>query len=273
MNNNSVSVIYEQMVLGKDFKVYGTEENPLFLAKDVAEWIDYAFKDKTKGTRNVNMMLQTVDEEEKLVARLFTSGQNREMWFLTEDGIYEVLMQSRKPIAKAFKKEVKVILKQIRKTGGVVVENREAEFIEKYFPSFSEDIKKGMVLDLQKQNLEYKQQLEMQKPKVEYYDEVLDDQHLLTPTAIAKDLGVSAHLLNNFLNEKRIIFKQGGVWMPYAEYSWLITEGYADYKISNYGQQLRWTEKGRKFIIDLMKKDDLIAQKDKKNIDLKLKVS
>lgn len=249
MNNNSVSVIYEQMVLGKDFKVYGTEENPLFLAKDVAEWIENS---------NASQMVRSVDDDEKLKAitpiyNVYNGiYENQECLFLTEDGIYEVLMQSRKPIAKAFKKEVKVILKQIRKTGGVVVENREAEFIEKYFPSFSEDIKKGMVLDLQKQNLEYKQQLEMQKPKVEYYDEVLDDQHLLTPTAIAKDLGMSAHLLNNFLNEKRIIFKQGGVWMPYAEYSWLITEGYADYKISNYGQQLRWTEKGRKFIIDLV---------------------
>lgn len=81
--------------------------NPLFLAKDVAECIDYAFKDKVKGTRNVNMMLQNIDEGEKLLARLFTSGQHREMWFLTEQGLYEVIFQSRKPIAKAFKKEVK----------------------------------------------------------------------------------------------------------------------------------------------------------------------
>ena len=42
------------------------------------------------------------------------------MWFLTEDGLYEVLMQSRKPIAKQFKKKVKEILKQIRKTGGYI---------------------------------------------------------------------------------------------------------------------------------------------------------
>ena len=52
-------------------------------------------------------MLKSIDEDEKLVARLFTAGQNREMWFLTEQGLYEVLFQSRKPIAKAFKKEVK----------------------------------------------------------------------------------------------------------------------------------------------------------------------
>nr|WP_296047659.1 BRO family protein [uncultured Blautia sp.] len=46
---------------------------------------------------------------------------NQEYWFLTEDGLYEVLMQSRKPKAKEFKKEVKKILKSIRKTGGYVV--------------------------------------------------------------------------------------------------------------------------------------------------------
>ncbi|MDP7980480.1 Rha family transcriptional regulator [Bacillus sp. WLY-B-L8] len=115
-----------QEVLGNQFKIYGSKEEPLFLAKDVAVWIDYAFKDKEKGTRNVNMMLNTVDEDEKLVARLFTSGQNREMWFLTEDGLYEVLMQSRKPIAKQFKKQVKEILKDIRNMNNIVfIENNE----------------------------------------------------------------------------------------------------------------------------------------------------
>ena len=52
------------------------------------------------------MMLSTVDDDEKLVSTIFISGQNRKMWFLTENGLYEVLMQSRKPIAKDFKKKV-----------------------------------------------------------------------------------------------------------------------------------------------------------------------
>ena len=163
--SKEIKVIDEREVLGKHFRVYGDIENPLFLAKDVAEWIDYAYKDKTKGTRNVNMMLQTVDDDEKLVARLFTSGQNRAMWLLTEDGLYEVLMQSRKPIAKQFKKEVKKILKQIRLTGGVVIEDREEEFINSYFTSFSDDVKKAMVLDLRNQNKKYKAELE-EKTKI-----------------------------------------------------------------------------------------------------------
>lgn len=70
------------------------------------------------------MMLQTVDDDEKGVRNVYTPGGMQEAWCLTEDGLYEVLMQSRKPKAKEFKKEVKKILKSIRKTGGYVVGNR-----------------------------------------------------------------------------------------------------------------------------------------------------
>ena len=55
-------------------------------------------------------MVKNIDEEEKIITRT----NNTSATFLTEDGLYEVLMQSRKPIAKSFKKEVKKILKQIR---------------------------------------------------------------------------------------------------------------------------------------------------------------
>lgn len=113
-----IRIIDERVVFEKNFRVYGDFENPLFLASDVAEWIDYAYKDKTKGTRNVNMMLETVDNDEKIkVARLLPSGKSIENWFVTEDGLYEILMLSRKPIAKEWKKKVKEILKEIRKTG------------------------------------------------------------------------------------------------------------------------------------------------------------
>ena len=67
-------------------------------------------------------------------------------------------MQSRKPIAKQFKKEVKKILKQIRLTGGAV--KNEEEFIKNYFPSFSEEVKQAMVLDLKHQNEKIQKELE-----------------------------------------------------------------------------------------------------------------
>ena len=112
---NELQVIDEREILGKRFRVYGDFENLLFLAKDVAEWIDY--NKKSNGSYDVNSMLRMVDEDEKLIRKIFVSGQNRNMWFLTEDGFYEVCMQSTKSNAKIFKKEVKKILKTIRKTG------------------------------------------------------------------------------------------------------------------------------------------------------------
>ena len=113
--NKELTVIEEREILGKRFRVYGDFENLLFLAKDVAEWIDYS--KKSNGSYDVNSMLRMVDEDEKLMRKIFVSGQNRNMCFLTEDGFYEVCMQSTKPNAKIFKKEVKKILKTIRKTG------------------------------------------------------------------------------------------------------------------------------------------------------------
>ena len=100
-----MELVCKQEVLGKEFKIYGTIEEPLFLAKDVAEFIEHS---------DVSKMMKSVDEDEKVKNIVRTLGGNQEMWFLTEDGLYEVLMQSRKPIAKQFKKKVKEILKSLR---------------------------------------------------------------------------------------------------------------------------------------------------------------
>lgn len=118
MSNNPIKVLSETELLGHKFTVYGTAENPLFLAKEVAECIDYA--KTSQGYYDVSRMVGTVDEEEKHLRTIFVDGRNYEMWLLTEDGLYEVLFQSRKPIAKEFKKGVKEILKTIRKTGGYI---------------------------------------------------------------------------------------------------------------------------------------------------------
>ena len=260
--NADVKLIDKREVLGKEFRVYGTVEEPLFLAKDVAEWIDYSWTNSKKTARKTGQMLETIDEEEKLKACIEVKQcstpsphgglrENTEMWFLTEDGLYEVLMQSRKPIAKHFKKEVKAILKQIRLTGGMVVENREEEFINNYFPSFSEEVKLAMVQDLRQQNTLLKQKVEEQRPKVEYHDRVLNSDKLITTTDVAKDLGMSARKLHNVLHEKGIIYRQGTNWKLYAKYEDRVPT-YCDYVINEYSQQLKWTEKGRKWIIDVL---------------------
>lgn len=118
---NEIKIIRQQEVLGKDFKVYGDFENPLFLAKDVAEWI---------GHSNVSVMIANIDENEKTMLTISTLNNAYSALFLTEDGLYEVLMQSRKPIAKQFKKEVKKILKEIRMTGGYSARKQDSYMIE-----------------------------------------------------------------------------------------------------------------------------------------------
>lgn len=198
--NKEIKVIDEREVLGKHFRVYGDIENPLFLAKDVAEWIEHS---------NPRMMLQKIDEDEKVVNNVYTPGGNQEAWFLNEDGVYEVLMQSRKPIAKQFKKEVKKILKQIRLTGGVVIEDREEEFINSYFTSFSDDVKKAMVLDLRNQNKKYKAELE-EKTKIIKQIEISENSMLVRDVAkIASKNGIKIgeKKLYNILREWGLIFK------------------------------------------------------------------
>lgn len=73
---NEIKLLNEQEVLGKHFKVYGNAENPLFMAKDVAEWIELS---------NVTDMVSRVDEDE--VTKLNLGGLQGECNFLTEDGL------------------------------------------------------------------------------------------------------------------------------------------------------------------------------------------
>ena len=152
----ALEVIKEEVVCGKEFKIYGSIDNPLFLAKDVANWIEY---DSTSTAK----MLKTVDEDEKLIGTLFLSGQNREVSMITEDGLYEILMLSRKPIAKEFKKEVKKILKQMRLTGASFVSGREDEVVARYFPRFSDETKLAMVQELIVENDAIKLELSQNK--------------------------------------------------------------------------------------------------------------
>lgn len=105
MKENQIEVLKRTELLGQQFNVYGTLEEPLFKAKDVTDML---------GLTNPREVMSRVDDDERCKLNLPRQG---ETWMLTEDGLYEVLMQSRKPIAKQFKKGVKEILKSIRRTG------------------------------------------------------------------------------------------------------------------------------------------------------------
>lgn len=110
----TTKVLKQTELLGQQFEVYGTPQEPLFKAQDVAAMLSLT---------NVSDMMKRVDEDE--ATKLNLGSQSGETWMLTENGLYEVLMQSRKPIAKQFKKGVKAILKEIRKTGGYIATTQE----------------------------------------------------------------------------------------------------------------------------------------------------
>jgi len=107
---NRLDVLRTITVQGHDLDIYGTAKDPLFLAVDVALMIDY-------NVERTSEMVARIDNNEKLTSVISRAGQRREMWFLTEYGFYEVLMQSRKPIARRFKSAVKDILRDLRIKG------------------------------------------------------------------------------------------------------------------------------------------------------------
>lgn len=108
-------------ILKKELDYYNSIEEPLFLAKDVATWIEH---------RQVSRMVEVVDEDEKGMLNVHTLGGLQATWFLTEDGLYEVLMQSRKPVAKTLKKDIKNALKEIRRNGVFVSDNATYEQVK-----------------------------------------------------------------------------------------------------------------------------------------------
>ena len=102
-------------VQGHELDIYGSANDPLFLAVDVAKMIDYS-------VGHTSHMLATVDANEKILLSTRNNsatarGNATPKWFLTEYGFYEVLMQSRKPIARRFKSAVKDILRDLRMKG------------------------------------------------------------------------------------------------------------------------------------------------------------
>ena len=196
--NEEVSVIKTDSILGKQFCIYGSAEKPLFLARDVAILIEHS---------DVSMMLKSVDDEEKLIQALFVSGQHRNLWFLTEDGLYEVLMQSRKPIAKQFKKKVKEVLRSLRTNGGYIQnqENLTPEQIVANALIVAQNIINNM------------------KPKADWYDKVADSTNLTEIGTVGKMTGIGADKIFKVLSENKIIYRKcdsDGVsyYVQYFEY-------------------------------------------------------
>lgn len=107
------------------------------------------------------------------------------------------------------------------------------------------------------------QQIIEMKPKASYYDIVLNCPDLMSTSSIAKDYGKSARWLNAYLHDKGVQYRQGNIWLlyqKYAQYGYTNTkthtvsdaDGTQHAKVHTY-----WTQKGRLFIFDLLKSDDI----------------
>lgn len=113
------------------------------------------------------------------------------------------------------------------------------------------------------------QQIAELQPKATYYDLILQSSSLLSVTEIAKDYGMSAKGMNKTLHELGVQFNQSGVWFLYAKYQ---DKGYTQTKTQNYNRpngtqgsrvHTYWTQKGRLFLYDLLKKENILPDIEK----------
>lgn len=256
MNNEQVlTVVQESEILGKRIKMYGSIDNPLFVAGDVAEWL---------GERDGYTVARKVDEEYKDTQLVCTPGGNQKSIVLNEDGLYDACMYSKKEIAKPLKKAIKKYLKQIRTTGGAVETGRESEFIDKYFPSFAEETKLSMVKDLLDQNQKYKDQIDLLEPQAQAYMDLMTAQGYLQFIDVAAMVEIGRNKLFEFLRRCKVLTKQSNFNIPYGKY---VNNGM--FKVitskSNSGHVSSVTmvsPKGLNYIYNLMQKKNVLDKFD-----------
>ena len=216
-----------------------------FLGKDVASILEYS--NTAKAIRD------HVDDEDKLTERIVLSGQNREAIFINESGLYSLILSSKLPNAKKFKKWVTgEVLPSIRKHGAYLTPDKVEEVllnpdtIIKIAQNLKEEQEKRKQLEIENNEL---------KPKANYCEQVLQSENAVVTTQIAKDYGMSPQALNSILHELGVQYKIDGQWLLYSKYQ---DKGYTKSCtiIDRTGEtrlQTKWTQKGRLFIYEMLK--------------------
>ncbi|MCL9969802.1 phage antirepressor KilAC domain-containing protein [Anoxybacillus kestanbolensis] len=192
----------ELQVLMENGEVY-------FPATDVASILGYtnphkAIKDHCK-------------EKGVTIRSVLTSGGEQQKKFITEGNLYRLITRSKLPEAEKF--EVWVfdeILPTIRKTGGYVA--NEDMFINTYLPFADEQTKlmfRGVLETVRKQN----EQIAAMKPKVEYFDALVDRNLLTNFRDTAKELQIKERFFIDWLLKNKFIYRdQKKKLKPYAAY-------------------------------------------------------
>lgn len=226
---------------GFNVRTVNINGNPYFVGKDVATILGYK--------RTADALKAHVDDEDKLTRQFTDSGQNREMKVINESGLYSLILSSKLPSAKKFKRWVtSEVLPAIRKTGAYQAKPKDNYPIP---ATYGEALQLAATLQTK---------IEHDAPSLKYFHDQMRNPGLMTTTEIAKDYGWSARKLNKYLESKGVIYRQGNKWVIYQKYA---DKGYSQYEPFPYDNNkgvknnLKWTQRGKKFIYDLLAEDGI----------------
>lgn len=206
---------------------------------------------------------------------VLTNGGSQQMYFVTEPDLYRCIFQSRKPTARKFQDWVfNDVLPSLRTTGAYVVakeEDSEEDIIARGLIAAKAALarREERIKELECENSQNKQVISVQNeklakdaPKVEYYDQTLAAENMLTTRQIANELGITPNELHNKLQQLKIIFRQSNQWLmnkPYSTWKLHDTRTYTYYdrhKDVTYAKPyLVWSQRGRRFILALYNND------------------
>ena len=242
--------IFENEQFGK-VRILEIENEPYFVGKDVAEILGY--------TNTRKALIDHVDEEDKTSNEtLRVNGTN--LTLINESGLYSLILKSKLPQAKQFKRWVtNDVLPTIRKHGVYATDEllNNPDFLIDALTKLKEEREKRIALEID--NNIKSQQIGELKPKADYVDKILKSKSLMNVSQIAKDYGMSATKFNKILHELKVQYKQAGQWLLYSKYH---DKGYTHSETFNFTNKnginetnltTKWTNKGRLFLYNLLK--------------------
>ena len=231
---------------------------PWFVGKDVAEALGYE--------RATKAIQDHVDKEDKDEIPIQDSiGRMQKTPAINESGLYSLIFASKLPTAKKFKRWVtSEVLPTIRRHGMYATDGllNNPDFAIEVFSQLKAERERNNALQLE--IAQSRQMSAEPQPKASYYDIILVDRGLVTITQIAKDYGTSGKKMNELLHKYGVLFNRGGQWFLYSRHR---DKGYthsktADIKRSGgrtgVGTEIKWTQKGRLFIYELLKENGML---------------
>ncbi|MDO6633222.1 phage antirepressor [Bacillus thuringiensis] len=243
-------------------------EEVWFIAKDVCDVLEM---------KNSRQAMTRLDEAEKSGVTINDGSQNRTLSAVNESGLYSLIMTSRKPQAKAFKKWVtSEVIPSIRKHGAYMTPNtinallQDPDLIIGLASQLKQEQQARQVAE--QKNLMLTQQIAENASKITYLDQILQSQDTVTVSQVAADYGLSAMRLNKILKEEKIQYKVNDQWLLYSKHQ---NKGYTKSKTvdvthsddsRSVKMNTRWTQKGRIFIHKILTKQGIIPEMDKEAI-------